>query len=449
MAAEAVTPGPPPMRGLVIAAPASGQGKTVLTLGLLRALRARGVDVASAKSGPDYIDPAFHRAATGRACVTLDSWAGDAGQVRARAAMQPAALLVAEGAMGLFDGAAGAAPGGIGSAQRLAEVLDVPVVLVVDISHMAQSALALIEGFAARSGRIAGVILNRAGSDRHADLVRAAVRNAIPVLGTVPASAGLAVPSRHLGLVQADERADLEAFLDRAGEVVAANCNLDQITGLARRVEAAGGPPYRLAPIGQRVAVANDQAFGFAYWHQIEDWRRQGAEILVFSPLADQGPDVSADAVFLPGGYPELSAGRIAAAGSFRAAMRTAVNRGALIYGECGGYMMLGEGLVDADGTRHEMLGLLALETSFAERRLHLGYRRLEALAGPWQARLKAHEFHYCTTLRAAGEPLFSAADAEGRDLGPIGLRAGTVMGSFAHVIESEPVRGRLGAMRL
>lgn len=437
------------MRGLVIAAPASAQGKTMLTLGLLRAFRARGADVVSAKSGPDYIDPAFHRAATGRACVTLDSWAGDAGQIRARAAMQPAPMLVCEGAMGLFDGAAGAGPGGAGSAQRLAEVLNVPVVLVIDISHMAQSAVALVEGFAARSGRVAGVILNRAGSDRHADIVRAAVRDTTPVLGTVPATEGLGVPSRHLGLVQAGERADLGAFLDRVGEVVAANCNLDALAAVATRVEAPGGPPNPLPPLGQRIAVAGDEAFGFAYWHQVEDWRRQGAEILLFSPLADQGPAVAADSVYLPGGYPELYAGRIAAAQGFRSGVRAAVNRGALIYGECGGYMVLGDGLVDACGVRHEMLGLLTLETSFAERKRHLGYRRLEALAGPWQAPLKGHEFHYSTTLRASGEPLFRAADAEGRDLGPIGLRSGTVMGSFAHLIESEPVRGRLGAMRL
>ena len=439
----------PAMRGLVIAAPASSQGKTVVTLGLLRAFRQRGVDVVSAKSGPDYIDPAFHQAASGRPCVTLDSWAGDAGQVRARAAMQPGTLLIAEGAMGLFDGAASAAPGGPGSAQRLAEVLNVPVVLVVDISRMAQSTLALIEGFAARSGRLAGVILNRAGSDRHADMVRAAVRDVVPILGTLPATPGLETPSRHLGLVQASERPDLDEFLNRAAELLAANCNLDALANAASRVEAAGGPPTPLPPLGQRIAVAMDQAFGFSYWHQLQDWHRQGAQITTFSPLANQGPDLNADAVFLPGGYPELHAGQISAASEFRAGMRSAVNRGALIYGECGGYMVLGQNLTDANGNRHEMLGLLDLNTSFAERRRHLGYRRLKAAAGPWEAQLKAHEFHYCTTIRAVGDPLFRASDAEGRDLGDMGLRAGSVMGSFAHLIETEPTRGRLGAMRL
>ena len=440
---------PAALRGLVIAAPASAQGKTVVTLGLLRALRARGVDVISAKSGPDYIDPAFHRAATGRPCVSLDSWAADAPQVRARAAMQPGALLVAEGAMGLFDGAASAGPGGAGSAQRLAEVLDVPIVLVVDIQHMAQSAVALIEGFVARSGRIAGVILNRAGSDRHADMVREAVRDVVPIIGTVPKSDGLGIPSRHLGLVQADERSDLDAFLDCAGEIMAANCNLDALLRLTSRVEAAGGPPNPMPPLGQRIAVANDAAFGFSYWHQIADWRRLGAEVKAFSPLANEGPDPSADAVFLPGGYPELHAGRIAASTFFRDAMRTAVNRGATIYGECGGFMVLGAGLIDQDSARHEMLGLLDLETSFAERRLQLGYRRLEPLAGPWEAPLMGHEFHYSTTQRAEGEPLFRASDAGGRDMGLIGLRSGTVMGSFAHIVESQPVRGRLGSLRL
>ena len=437
------------MKGLVIAAPASSQGKTTVTLGLLRALRARGTDVASAKSGPDYIDAAFHRAATGRPCVTLDSWAADNAQLRARAAMQEAELLVVEGAMGLFDGAASAAPGGAGSAQRLAEALDLPVVLVVDISRMAQSAVALVEGFAARSGRIAGVILNRAGSDRHADMVRAAIGSSVPMLGCVPARADLGTPSRHLGLVQAEERGDLDAFLDGAAALIAANCNIDVIVAAATRVEAPGGPPAGLPPPGQRVAVARDRAFGFAYWHMLDDWRRQGAEIRPFSPLADQGPDPDTDAVFLPGGYPELHGGRIARADTFRAGIRAAVNRGALIYGECGGYMVLGDALIDADGTAHAMLGLLRLETSFAERRRHLGYRRLEPLAGPWTAPLRGHEFHYSTELRAEGEPLFRAADAEGRDLGAMGLRAGTVMGSYAHVIEAERSGGRLGSLRL
>ncbi len=421
----------------------------MITLGLLRALKTQGTNVSSAKSGPDYIDPAFHRAATGNPCINLDSWAADNAQLRARAAMAPADLMIIEGAMGLFDGAAGTRPGGAGSVQKLAEALDIPVILVVDIARMAQSTVALIEGFAARSTRIAGVILNRAGSPRHFDMVRAAIADTVPILGCLPATDDLQAPSRHLGLVPAGEHPNLSAFIDRAADLVAANCNLDAIARVATQVEAAGGTPSPLPLLGQRIAVAMDQAFGFAYAHMLQDWSAQGAEIYPFSPLADQGPGNDADAVFLPGGYPELHAAQIAAATSFANAMRSAQNRGATIYGECGGYMVLGDGLTAADGTRHAMLGMLRAETSFAERRRHLGYRRLEALGGPWQAPLKAHEFHYSTELRADGDPLFKAADAEGRDLGTIGLRAGTVFGSYAHIIESDRVQGRLGAMRL
>lgn len=191
-------------------------------------------------------------------------------------------------------------------------------------------------------------------------------------------------------------------------------------------------------PLGQRIAIARDVAFAFSYPHILQDWRAQGAEIAFFSPLADEAPSTSAEAVFLPGGYPELHAGRIAAASKFRAGMLAAAKRGSLIYGECGGYMILGEGLIDSEGKSHGMLGLLPLTTRFEKRRLHLGYRRLAPLGYvPWSVPLTAHEFHFASIVQeGAGEPLFQAEDSEGRSLGPIGRRKGRVMGSFAHVID-------------
>jgi cobyrinic acid a,c-diamide synthase len=193
-----------------------------------------------------------------------------------------------------------------------------------------------------------------------------------------------------------------------------------------------------LAPLGQRIAVARDVAFAFAYPHLLIDWREAGAEIAFFSPLADETPDAAADAVFLPGGYPELYAGRLAAAERFRAGLQAAALRGALVYGECGGYMVLGESLVDADGCAHRMLGVLPVATSFAERKLHLGYRRLRPIAGlPWAEPLSAHDFHYASIVaEGAAERLFEAEDAAGAPLGAIGLRRDRVMGSFAHVID-------------
>jgi cobyrinic acid a,c-diamide synthase len=180
-------------------------------------------------------------------------------------------------------------------------------------------------------------------------------------------------------------------------------------------------------------------AFAFAYPHLLADWRDQGAEVSFFSPLADDGPLDAADAVFLPGGYPELHAGRLAGAEAFRAGIEAAARRGALIYGECGGYMVLGESLVDAEGTPHRMLGLLPVATSFEQRKLHLGYRRLQPVAElPWTRSLTAHEFHFASIVaEGQGEPLFQAEAADGEALGRIGLRRGRVMGSFAHVIDA------------
>jgi len=427
------------MRGLVVSAPSSGAGKTTVTLGLLRALRRRGVAVASAKTGPDYIDPAFHAAATGQACLTLDPWCADAGQLRARAMAARGAVLLVEGAMGLFDGAPDpASPLGRGSTADAAAALGLPVVLVVDAGRTAQTVAAVVAGLAGfrADTRVAGVILNRVGSARHEALLRAAVETVRPVLGAIPRDEGLATPSRHLGLVQAGERGDLDAFIEGAAETVTARCDLDALLALAAPM-AQGGTPARLAPLGQRIAVARDTAFDFAYPHMLDDWRAAGAEIIPFSPLADEPPDPDADAVFLPGGYPELHAAPLAAAARFAAGMHAARDRGAAIHGECGGYMVLGAGMVDARGTRHAMLSLLGVETSFAQRRLHLGYRTLRPRAPlPWGAAFRGHEFHYATTLSERGEALFDLSDSTGAILGPAGLREGTVTGTFAHIVE-------------
>lgn len=424
------------LRGFIIAAPSSGAGKTMVTLGLLRALRNRGVDICSAKSGPDYIDPAFHAAASGAACTNLDAWAMTPGELRAMAHRQAAGVLLIEGAMGLFDGApvVGGAMGK-GSVADVAEVLGLPVVLVVDVARQGQSVAAVVAGLAQfRAGvRIAGVILNRVGSARHAEMVTRAVEAVgVPVLGAVRRDERMARESRHLGLVQAGEDAALEEFIEGAAEVITESVDLTTLAALAEPL--AKAPAFQgFRPLGQRIAVARDEAFAFAYPHMLEGWQRAGATLSFFSPLADEGPDAAADAVFLPGGYPELHAGKLAGNASFKAAMRESK---AEIYGECGGYMVLGEGLVDADGARHEMLGLLPVSTSFEARKLHLGYRTLTALEGPFVGHiLPAHEFHYASVLDCEVPNLFRAADSMGADLGVIGHRWGKISGSFGHII--------------
>ncbi len=419
------------MPGLIIAAPSSGSGKTTVTLGLLRALRDRGIQVRGAKSGPDYIDPKFHEAACGQPCVNLDAWAMSPDRIRELASGDD--LLVIEGAMGLFDGAP---PDGKGAVADLARLLRLPVVLVVDASHIAQSVAPIVAGFAGFDPevRVAGVILNKIGSPRHARMVRKALSSLdIPVLGVVTRDPELATPSRHLGLVQAGEHDNLEGFLDAAAAQISEEVDIDALL----RLTAPLPKPVGLRPVPpnrRHIAIAHDQAFSFCYPHLIREWVQAGVTMSLFSPLAnDRIP--SADLIFLPGGYPELHAATLAKADNFIEGLRNAA-QSTDIYGECGGYMALGESLTDADGTPHEMAGLLPLQTSFAKRKLHLGYRDLSAATGPFQGQYKGHEFHYATTLKADGPPLFDAKDAEGTSLPPMGLVQGRVSGSFAHIID-------------
>ncbi len=435
-------------KGLIIAAPASGSGKTTLTLGLLRLLARRGMAVGSAKVGPDYIDPAFHASASGRPCYNLDSWAmrpATLGALAAKAA-DGADLLVCEGVMGLFDGAFVPAGQADGSTADLAAATGWPVVLVIDGRGMTGSAAAVLAGFAnlRPQVRIRGVIFNRVVGEKHKVAIAAACALACPdirLLGFLPPSAGLETPSRHLGLVQAAERADLQAFLDGAAALVAEHLDVDGLVALAGPSRlAAGVAAAMIPPLGGRIAVARDTAFAFAYPALLEGWRAAGAELSTFSPLAGQGPDESADAVYLPGGYPELHAGRLAGTAGFLGGLRRAAARGAVLYGECGGYMVLGRGMEDAQGVRHEMAGLLGLETSFAKRRLHLGYRRAALSAdgplGKAGSGFRGHEFHYASILAEEGAPLFRTADAPGAPLGSAGLAAGRVIGSFVHLID-------------
>ncbi len=519
-----------PVPGLLIAAPASNSGKTVITLGILRALRRRGQPVAAAKAGPDYIDPAFQGAASGRRCLNLDPWAMTPEAIGALArwhvgssdshadsdfnptltptptltsthsprvdsVSRDGRFLLCEGVMGLFDGAAG----GGGSSADLASLMNWPVVLVVDVRGQAASAAAVIQGFARFRAdiRIAGVILNRVGSTRHRDLIMAACAQAIPdipVIGAVMRHDDLSLPERHLGLVQAGEHPALEAFLDRASRIIERDIDLDRLLQLAgvtpvaqepsnlpsqdkndlrplpsslppsslppsslppsapaplsvHRPAPQAGPyddkavkaPVTIAPLGRHIAVARDDAFAFCYPHLIAGWEAAGVRIDYFSPLANEGPSPQCDAVYLPGGYPELHAAALAKADRFLTSLREVARCGLPVYGECGGYMVLGNILVDGAGKRHQMAGLLPLETSFEQRRLHLGYRQVEISQdcplGAVGTILRGHEFHYASTISAEGPGWLRARTADNQDLGPCGLQNGSVFGSFFHLI--------------
>jgi cobyrinic acid a,c-diamide synthase len=434
-------------RGLIIAAPHSGAGKTTVTLALLAALKRRGIVVRAAKAGPDYIDPAFHAGVTGTAGVNLDSWAMSPRLLDTLAAQtaDSADILVVEGVMGLFDGAtdAAGARGQRGTTADLAAHFDLPVALVLDVGRQAQSAAALVRGFAMHDPavRVAGVILNRIGSERHRALVAGAIAALdMPVLGALPREAGLALPERHLGLVQAGEHPDLAALVDRLAATAERHFDLDAIIAKAAPLKAAAGTrqtPVR--PPGQRIALAGDRAFSFVYPHIVGAWRKEGVEILPFSPLADEPPPDNADSCWLPGGYPELHADALAAARRFAEGLRRFAKTRP-VHGECGGYMVLGESLEDADGRRHAMTGLLSHATSFAKRKLHLGYRTARLLAdgvlGRSGALLRGHEFHYASLAAAGDDESFAEiTDSEGHMLEKTGGRRGRVTGTFFHAI--------------
>ncbi|MBN9444907.1 cobyrinate a,c-diamide synthase [Bosea sp. (in: a-proteobacteria)] len=433
-------------RGLLIAAPRSGSGKTTIALGLQRALVRRGLTVRGLKCGPDYIDPAFHAAATGAQSANLDSYAmtdGLLGRIAGEAA-RAADIVIAEGSMGLFDAVPGP-DGHTGASADIAALTGWPVILVIDVSGAAQSAAAVALGCKAYDPRIriAGVILNKVASARHERLVRQGMdRIGLTVLGALPREAGLILPERHLGLVQAGETADLHARLDALAEAVAAAVDLDAViaaTGATTLPANIGRDTPPLPAPGRRIAIARDAAFSFVYPHVESGWRSAGAVLVPFSPLADEAPPEDCDACWLPGGYPELHAGTIAAAGCFLDGLRRFA-QSRPVHGECGGYMVLGRTLTDADGLAHAMAGLLSVETSFAKRKMNLGYRRavLEA-DGPLGAAgtvLTGHEFHYASVAAQGEDPPFAVvSDPHGSPPAAAGSRRGRVTGSFFHAI--------------
>ncbi|MEK9969093.1 MAG: cobyrinate a,c-diamide synthase [Ferrovibrio sp.] len=431
--------------GVVIAAPASGSGKTVVTLALLRLLGREGRLVAPFKSGPDYIDGAYHRAAgAGRPCYNLDAYAMRAETITGviAAGARGVDLAVVEGVMGLFDGAAN----GDGATADLATLLGLPVILVIDAARQSQSVAAVVHGF--RSFRpdvtVSGVILNRVASPRHETLLRTALQAIdMPVLAALPAQDDLTLPSRHLGLVQADERPDLDLFLDNAADWLHRHLDRTALEHIFRPLAVQTGAALKpLPPLGQRIAVARDDAFAFSYPHLLEGWRQQGAALSFFSPLQNEAPAPDADAIFLPGGYPELHAARLAGNAALLQGLRDAAYRSTAIYGECGGFMLLGRSLRDAEGHDHAMAGLLPVATSFHQRKRRLGYRQITALAdtplGAKGSRFRGHEFHYSMQMGET-EPttaLFSATDATGAGLGVTGCRQGSVFGSYLHLID-------------
>ena len=429
--------------GLLISAPNSGAGKTTIMLGLLRALRERGLSVQPFKSGPDYIDPAFHLAAAGRPSYNLDSWAmSDTLMQEIAQQSKGADIILAEGSMGLFDGVAQKGAFGYGSTAETARFFNWPIILVLDIKGQAQSAAATALGFASYQKNLpfAGVVLNRVASPRHERLTRLGMEQAgIEVLGVLPRRGDLALPERHLGLIQAVEHPDLNKAIGDYASFIAENVDINRIIELGEAktisnpLSGASAPPP-----GQHIALARDEAFSFTYPHLLSHWREQGAQISHFSPLANEPPNSDADVIWLAGGYPELHAGRLASADKCFAAIRSHAKTRP-VHGECGGYMVLGKSLIDKNGTAHKMLGLLGLVTSYEKRKFHLGYRKATAICNTKlftkNSSWRGHEFHYSQILSQPDDPLFTVVDASGDAVQETGSVRGHVTGTFFHLI--------------
>jgi cobyrinic acid a,c-diamide synthase len=431
-------------RALIIGAPRSGSGKTSVTIGLLRAFQRRGVKVRGIKTGPDYIDPGFHEAATRLPGLNLDSWAMAPDLLRhlAREQADDAELILIESAMGLFDGIV-TEPNRSGAASDLARLFGLPVLLVLDVSGQSQTAAAIACGFMHYDPNVkmAACVLNRAGSERHKKLSGDAIEAlGMPVVGTVLRDPTLTLPERHLGLVQASEHPEMEAHIDRLADAMERSLDLDAIFAAAKPFDIPSGSTEKaLPPPGQRIALAEDAAFTFLYPHIKRQWRAMGAEIITFSPLADEAPPGDCDICWLPGGYPELHPRRLATAHNFKAGLKSFAETKP-VHGECGGYMVLGEALEDADGVTHTMTGLLSHATSFAQRKMNLGYRQARLLGhsaiGSANDLIRGHEFHYARVIDAGNDqPLAMIADGRGVEIGPSGGKRGRVTGAFFHAI--------------
>lgn len=464
---------------LLLAGASSNAGKTVTMAAMLCALQARGIAVRPAKTGPDYIDAAWHTAFCGAASANLDTWmAADGppdgsppspavlrarlGRVRERLAEEYGggeSLLLVEGAMGLFDGSAGLDGGG--SSAQLAALCGIPVLLLLNVRGMGQSAAAVAEGFlrfrpawlGRRKLNFAGFLCTHVGSARHAALLRATFaplekRYGTPLLGCLPRAGAPEIASRHLGLVQAREAAP---SLDRValGRWLEAHMRLDDLLrrlGLPRQPHEpspVSPSPEAARRVSRRrpvVAIARDEAFSFLYADFPPLLRRLGAEVVFFSPLRDRLP--ACDGLYLPGGYPELYGAALEANSSLREEMRRAALRDGLpVHGECGGYLYLMRRLHMPDGTATPLCGVLPLEAVLRERRAALGYRAARVLPG-WLPLteekplwLRGHEFHYAdlATPLPAESALWRSYAASGEELGPEGCRQGRVSGTWLH----------------
>lgn len=433
---------------IIIAGTHSGSGKTTVTLAVLAALARRGLRVQGFKVGPDFIDPGHHARLTGRPGRNLDTWLLDPDALAAtfRNGTRGADIAVIEGVMGLFDGLS--AVNEAGSTADLARLWDLPVILVVDARGVARSVAPLVLGYANFDDavRVCGVVANRVGSQRHYDdYLAPALRAsacAIERLGYLTRDDSLAIPSRHLGLLTADELLADESFADRLADAVESSVDIDRLLSLAQvpMLLPPGlepQPPEGLAP-GVRLALARDAAFCFYYEDNLDLFRALGAEITPFSPLDDATLPEGTDLVYLGGGYPEVFASRLAANQPMRTAMRQFHAAGGLILAECGGLMACVEHLREVSGAEWPMWGLIPGRVQMHHRFAALGYVTIasdrETPLGPAGTVIRGHEFHYSTLESRTPLPYTTRLHRIGRGASPDGIQIGSLFAGYAHM---------------
>lgn len=393
--------------GIVIAGAASGTGKTLVSLGLMEALRLRGLVLAPFKAGPDYIDAGLHAAVLGRPSYNLDTWMmGVRGVKRTfEAASAHADLSIVEGVMGLYDGVDGRSERG--STAHLAKTLKLPVILVIDAAKTARSAGAVITGFAAfdRAVDIRWVIFNRVGSERHLQILMASIPRGLGLryLGFLPRDAELVMPQRHLGLVAAGDmgREKWQGFLKKAAQVMEKSIDIDGLLAGVRKQTAQKPIEGTSKKDRVTIAVARDAAFSFYYEENLEFLRKNGARLIFFSPLIDSRLPEGISGLYLGGGFPELFADALEANRSMRAEIKAVSRKGLPVFAECGGMIYLGSRLANKEGGSLRMAGVFPWTTRMLTKRAALGYREVEVSPGSPMLKqggtLRGHEFHYST----------------------------------------------------
>jgi cobyrinic acid a,c-diamide synthase len=436
-------------RRIVIAGTGSGVGKTTLTIGIMAALQKRGITVQGFKCGPDYIDPTYHSAVTGRPSRNLDSWMTGREAVKEifERRSQASDISIIEGVMGMFDGKNPMTDEG--STADIGRILGAPIVLIVNIASMARSAAAIVKGFQqfGQGDNIVGVIANRAGSEGHYKMVKQAIEQecGVPVLGFLPRDVNIELPERHLGLVPSIERGELQPFFELLADKVTAHIDLDLLLDLAaaepidcKSVLFTSNDQLE-APKRVKIAIAKDAAFHFYYPENLELLEAGGAECVFFSPLAGEEVPLDADGLYIGGGFPEEFAERLAAEEGVRASVRSRIEEGIPTLAECGGFMFLTEQIVDTTGNEFPMVGMIPGKVNMQTKLAALGYREATGVEGnfllPLGEEARGHEFHYSTFQAKEGADVKAAFQSKGR-LGTKadGYLTGNLVAGYTHL---------------